>query len=251
MAITEIFPNPTVKTVIFQITFPNLFYIENRMGEFQIKIMKEFPQSALLYRRQVLFAEMGPETKLEIPEEQGQKIWQFSSEKKYQLNVLSSSLDITSNYHKTYNLGDGVKFRDIIEFVLSAFFEITSVPVINRVGLRYIDECPIPSKDNEGFRAYYNSVFPLDRFNLSDANEMTFVTTVKRSAYYVRYVESLAQQDNNDPKLILDFDGFAKDISSKDCLPVTDELHDLISEEFERTIKGPVYEYMRKGADKE
>jgi hypothetical protein len=29
ITIKEVFPNPTVKDVIFQITFPNLFSIEN------------------------------------------------------------------------------------------------------------------------------------------------------------------------------------------------------------------------------
>jgi hypothetical protein len=60
----EVFKNPTVKQVIFQITFPNLFYIENKMGEFQQKIMNEFPESVLLYRRQFAWADVGPEVKL-------------------------------------------------------------------------------------------------------------------------------------------------------------------------------------------
>ena len=63
--INEIFPHPTVKRVVFQIRFPNLFYIENKIGDFQMKIMKEFPQSALIFRKQVVFADIGPEIKLE------------------------------------------------------------------------------------------------------------------------------------------------------------------------------------------
>ena len=47
-------------------------------------------------------------------------------------------------------------------------------------------------------------------------------------------------------KLILDFDGFAKDIAGEDCLRVTDDLHDIILKEYEETIKEPVYEYMRQ-----
>ena len=31
MAINEVFPNPTVKKVIFQIRFPNLFFIESKI----------------------------------------------------------------------------------------------------------------------------------------------------------------------------------------------------------------------------
>ena len=65
MSINEVFPNPTVKQVIFQIRFPNLFYMENKIGDLQLKIMKEFPQSALILRRQILLADIGSETKLE------------------------------------------------------------------------------------------------------------------------------------------------------------------------------------------
>jgi len=250
MNINEVFSNPTVKQVIFQIRFPNLFYMENKIGDLQLKIMKEFPQSKLLFRRQLLFADIGPEGKLEnipsdLEKEAGKKIWQFKSDKNFKLNVLNDSLDITSEYHKTYDLEGGNKFRDIIKFVLDHFFEITSIPIINRVGLRYIDECPIPSKNNSTFESYYNSSFPLDRFNLANANEMEFKTVIKKDKYYLRYIESL-RKVGDEYKLLLDFDGFAKNINSKDYLTVTDDLHAIISEEYKGTIKEPVYQYMRQ-----
>lgn len=247
MAIEEVFPNPTVKQVIFQITFPNLFFIETKIGEFQLKVMEEFPESALLHRRTLTWVDVGPEMKpVELEREPtGQKIWQFKSPKGFQLNILGNSLDITSNYHKTYKLEGGHKFRDIIEFVLDRFFEVISLPIINRVGLRYIDECPIPSKKTSVFRSYYNSVFPLDRFDLADAHEMDFKTVVKRGNHYLRYVESL-QTVKDECKLILDFDGFATAVNPKDYLAVTDDLHELISNEYEKTIKELVKEYMRK-----
>jgi uncharacterized protein (TIGR04255 family) len=246
MPIQEIFPKPTVKQVIFQIRFPNLFYLESRIGEFQLKIMKEFPESALLFRRQVVFADIGPESKLEnLPQDsEGKKIWQFRSPKKFELSVLNNSLDISSPYHKTYNMDGSDKFRDIISYVLNAFFEIMQVPIITRIGLRYIDECPIPAKTNEIFNKYYNSVFPLDRFRLDDSDQMVFQATVKRDAYYLRYVEKLSSA-NNKYNLILDFDGSAININPKDCLDVTDHLHEIILNEFETTIKEPVYEMMR------
>ncbi|GFO97339.1 hypothetical protein ig2599ANME_1539 [groundwater metagenome] len=250
MVISEIFPKPTVKQVIFQIKFPNLFYIESRIGDFQVKIMKEFPQSNLLYRKQLLLTDVGPESKLtNIPEdldkEAVKKIWQFKSDKNLQLNVMSNSLDINSEYHKTYNLEGGDKFRDTIMFVLERFFETMPIPVINRIGLRYIDECPIPVKDNTTFRAYYNSSFPLDRFNLADTKEMQFHTVVNRGNYFLRYGEIL-QKTEKEYKLILDYDGFGENIAQQDYLTVTDDLHTIISEEYQATIKEPVYEYMRQ-----
>jgi len=252
MSINEVFPNPTVKDVIFQIKFPNLFYMENKIGDLQLKIMKEFPQSSLLYRRRVMFVDKGPEATLDIPSEfdegKGNRIWQFKSEKNFRLNVLSDSLDITSQYHKTYNLEGGHKFRDIIRFVIERFYEVVSLPIINRIGLRYIDECPIPSKNNTVFKSYYNSVFPLKRFKISDAKEMDFKTVVKKGGYYLRYVESL-QQVGKDYKLILDFDGFAEDIAPDRYLTVTDDLHTIILDEYDKTIKEPVKNFMRKRKD--
>jgi len=250
MSINKIYPNPTVKKVIFQIKFPNLFYIENKIGDLQLKIMEKFPQSSLLFRKQIVFADIGPGVKLEnisndLGEEKGKKIWQFKSSKNFQLDVLSDSLDISSQYHKTYNLEGGDKFRDIIRFVLDHFLEIVSIPIINRIGFRYIDECPIPSKDNATFASYYKSVFPIKRFNLADVDEMDFKTVIKKGEYYLCYVESL-QKVEGAYKLILDFDGFAKNIDSKDYLITTDNLHAMIIEEFEKTIKKPVYQYMEQ-----
>jgi len=250
MVIKEIFPNPTVKHVIFQIRFPNLFFIESKMGDFQLRIMKEFPKSFMSFRRQLMIVDVGPKQRLEdipIPsdEEYGKKLWQFESEKNYRLGVLSDSLDITSEYHKTYNLGDSNKFRDIIKFAVDNFLQVVSIPIITRIGLRYIDECPLPKKDNETFKSYYNSVFAVDRFNIADADEMFFRATVRRGDYYLTYMESL-QKSKDEYKLVLDFDGFAKDVPSEKYLEVTDKLHETISEEYERTIKDPVYEYMRR-----
>jgi uncharacterized protein (TIGR04255 family) len=249
MKIKEIFPNPTVKQVIFQIVFPNLFYIENKIGDLQMKIMKEFPESSLVFQRQILFTDVGPEVKHESIQsdlEKGvaRKIWQFRSSKNFQLNVLGDSLDISSQFHKTYDLGDGEKFRGIIKFVLDCFLETMPIPIINRIGLRYIDECPITSKDNSTFRSYYNTAFPLSRFNLADADEMDFKTVIKKGRYFLRYAESLKKIDT-EYKLILDFDGFAKNIVPENCLKVTDDLHKIIRKEFEQTIRGPVIKYMK------
>jgi uncharacterized protein (TIGR04255 family) len=245
----EIFPYSTVKNVIFQIKFPNLFYIEDKIGEFQLKIMNEFPNSSLLFRRQVVFVNAGPDAKednIKIDQEKGAKIWQFESPKQYKLNVLNNSLDISSNYHKTYDLGESDKFRDIIKFTVDNFLEIIKLPLITRIGLRYIDECPIPEKHNEKFLSYYDSTFPLSRFNIENAIEMQFLTRIKRDDCFLRYIESLKATEGI-YKLILDFDGYAENISPENYLSTTDNLHNIISEEFFNTIKDPVLNYMRTG----
>lgn len=252
MAITSVFPNPTVKQVIFQIKFPNLFYIDKKIGDFQLKIMKEFPESSLILRKKIIFADndQGKEIKLpldaEPDDEYDKKIWQFKSDKGYGLQVSSNILSITSQYHKTYNLDGGNKFREIIKFVIENFFStVANIPIINRIGLRYVDECPIPVKSNLSFKKNYNTTFPLKRFNLADATEMMFRTVVSVGEYKLIYMESLQFIDEK-YKLILDFDGFAENIEITKILETTDKLHEIISDEYEKTIKEPIYKYMKK-----
>jgi len=247
MVITEVFPNPTVKQVAFELRYPNLFYLENKIGDFQIKIMKEYPISNLLYRRKILLADLGPKGDFKpVDEESGKKVWEFKSDKKITLNITTNSLVMVSEHHKTYNLEGADKFRDAIDFVLKSFIDVMAIPLIKRIGLRYIDECPLPSKDNATFKAYYNSVFPIDRFDIADVKEMFFRTTCKRGDFNITYMETLVK-DADKYKFILDFDGFANNIQADNCLGVTDELHRIISTEYERTIKEPVYEYMKEG----
>lgn len=246
----EIFPYPTVKQVIFQIHFPNLFFIESKIGDLQVEIMKEFPQSSLILRKPLALIALGQQNKIEnLPpeDEQVQKIWQFKSEKNYKLNVLSNSLDISSEFHKTYNnpKSDN-KFRDVINYVLENFIKVIKIPIINRIGLRYIDECPIIAKENDNFLNYYNSTFPLQRFNLESADEMIFKTTVKRDNNYLTYKESIQKVDDQ-YKLILDFDGYSKNIEVSNYLKTADCLHDLISDEYFRTVKEPLLNIMRTG----
>ncbi len=250
MAINELFPNPTVKKVIFQIRFPELFAMEAKIGEFQLEIMEEFPKSSLLHRQALLFANVGPgEEIVKPPVDFGKegigKTWRFESGKEYDLNVQAGSLDLSSGFHITYSLAGAPNFRDIIEYVLDRFFKITQIPIVNRVGLRYIDECPLPHKTNTKLKTYYNTAFPLQRFDIGKASEMNFKAVVKKGKYNLRYIESL-QANEGKHKLILDFDAFAENIPSKRVLTVTDALHEIISNEYDKTIKEPVKRYMRK-----
>ena len=109
MTITKIYDRPTVKQVIFQITYPNLFYLENKIGDIQQKIMKEFPISKLLLRSGFVIANVGTDQKIEIPSDpQGaqvaRKIWQFESKNKIILSVTSNYLDLTCKITQIYQV---------------------------------------------------------------------------------------------------------------------------------------------------
>lgn len=178
MAIDEVFPNPTVKQVIFQVRFPNLFSMERLVGEYQSRIMDRFPESKLMFSRHLVMAHTVSGANRERQEsdvaesESTEKFWNFTSPAGVVLTVHTASLDMTSTMHKTYaNPNHEDRFRDAIEFAVGNFLEVTGIPLFGRIGLRYIDECPVPGKDTLRFREYYNTTLCLDRFALEEALE--------------------------------------------------------------------------------
>ena len=247
----EVFNNPTVKNVVFEIKFPNLFSIENKIGDYQERIISEFPESKLLLRRPIIISDVGPEGKLEsIPDSPQKnfekKIWHFESEEKHEVNITTNSLMIRSSHHKTYrNITSEKKFRDVIEFVVTNFFEIISIPRLNRIGLLYQDKCPLPNKNNETFTRFYNSAFRTDRYPIDDVINMACEIRTKRGNHFLIYRETLVENSGK-YSVLLDFDGYETNVPSQQYLQVTDELHEIIDKEYFSIIQDPVIEHMRR-----
>jgi len=249
MSLNEIFPNPTVKNVIFQIRFPSLFSMDSLVGDYQLRIMEMFPKSELFVGKRLYFGELPTSGKIEdVSDDETiiKKIWRFTTESGILLNVQVDSLDISSTVHKTYDNRRGKeRFRDLIQFGVDNFLEVAQIPKINRIGLRYIDECPVPSKGNVSFRKYYNTSLPIKRFPLKSATNMSFSAGVKKGEHFLTFRE-VFEAEGDKLKLVLDFDGYATNIKAADYLSVTDDLHKLISDEYEASIREPVYRYMRR-----
>jgi uncharacterized protein (TIGR04255 family) len=263
MAIKEVFLNPTVQQVIFAIQFPNFFSIESKIGEFQLKIMNKFPKSKLLFKQQFGILEtintksLPPEI-IEKSENPPSKIWQFSTESDDMvLNVTSSSLDISSKRHKTYN-NEGVskdeKFREIISFVVGEFLDAIPFPSFTRMGLRYVDKCPLPDiLSVKSFSSYYNSSIDFKNIKVTDIGSIETISSeivfLKENGTKLKYREVLGILEGGTERgYYLDFDGMAFSVDKSQYLSVLDSIHLSISECFENAIKKPVYEIMKKDA---
>ena len=68
-----------------------------------------------------------------------------------------------------------------------------------------------------------------------------------RKTHKLIYHELLGKNNKGEEKIILDFDGYENEISSVDFLKITDELHEIIKEEYFGVIKEPIKKYMRSG----
>lgn len=250
MTPNKLYRNPTVKTVIFQITFPNLFFIESRIGDFQIQIMKEFPKSNLLLEQKLVFASgiVGAQ-QANLNEQEAQcvkKIWQFISDKGYELKLTTDSLSIISTLHKSYeNPAAEHRFRDVIQLCVDSFLDISKIPMVSRIGLRYIDECPVPEPlNNDTYMKWYKSTFPLRRFDVSGIGSMQVVIQTSRGAHGLTFAERIIKDEQGNIALTLDFDGHTCNIEAKNYLGVCDSMHKMIADEFEGSIKKPVRDIM-------
>jgi len=259
----EVFPYPTVKSVAFEIKFPHLFSIENRIGEFQEQIIANFPESRQVLRQQLMFRDTTDDITLErlrkeINPNSVTKGWVFLSPDKTEVTVHTNSLSIVSGQHKTYDAeGADKKFRDVISYVVNAFLGIIKVPVLGRIGLRYTDFCPVPSNSSEALNSLYNLILPTPKFPLEDLERMHFELITKRKNHKFIYQETFVspeemKQSGLEPlpgpfTLVLDFDGFDTNIPANNYLTVTNELHQIIKEEYLKIIKDPIKEYMRTG----
>lgn len=252
---SEVFDFPTVKEVDFEIRFSPMFSMEARIGDFQELIIEKFPESAQILRQQLMFSDTGINQKImpvsEINPDSTTKIWEFKSKEGITIHVQPNRLAITSNIHKTYNNdGADLKFREVIEYVLSRFFKIIKIPIIKRIGLRYIDNCPVPTKNNENMNSLYDLTLPLNRFPVDEVRGYHVVVKTNRKKHKIIYQEALKHENDDESQpyvLVLDFDGFELNIASQDYLQVTDELHEIITEEYFRTIKEPIKMMMRTG----
>jgi uncharacterized protein (TIGR04255 family) len=243
----RVFSNPLVKRVAFEIRFPNLFYLADRVGDFQVRVMKDFPESKLLYRRQLLLvsgvdkASVAQDTD-DASNQDAIPIWQFTSRQGVQLSVSSDALSLVSDTHNAYSAGDQ-RFRDVIESTCAHFFASTKIPILKRIGLRYVDEGPIPEDKSDSFSAWYQTAFSLRRFPLERTSEMSYMAVVARDRYNLRYIEALKGTAPN-RKVVLDFDAWAENVEPTEMLPVVDELHTVIWKEFMDSIKQPLVDHM-------
>jgi len=249
MGVNELFPKPTVKQVIFQIRFPNLFYMESKIGDFQVQVMDEFPNTQLLIEREIQIARtiLRPEEVLDKDTPGLRKIWRFESLNGTTLNVKNDSLDLSSQHHKSYNHGDAeYRFRDAIEKVLNAFHATVRIPVINRVGLRYIDKCPLKERTNEELSRCYNTSLNFSQFPIEQSTEIQHLVRTAKGDSFLRLLEKL-ETDGDRTHLLIDADAYRERIDSSNTLEVTDNLHGILSDAFESIIKEPIKQYMRTG----
>lgn len=240
----EVFPNAPLVEVAYEVRFPNMFSIPQAIGEFQIKIMDDFPKASQLFTTQIAIEDGIPKISAENA---GRSIpsWQFESETgKTKIVIRTDRLSIISQEYNSYDHSSGIKFRDAINKIVTEFLQIVPIKKFARIGLRYIDHCPLDEKTNQYFTNYYIPVFDIEKNKVEDIFESHIVIRKKIGVYGLLYQCKISKIEDN-YKYILDFDSYAENVHSAKFLSVTDELRRIDRGEFFSSITENFKQKMR------
>lgn len=241
----EVFANSPLFEVAFEVRFPNLFYISQKIGEFQLDIVDDFPKSSQVFTQSFV---IGEKKEVISDKDNANPIprWQFENETgKTRIMVYSDKLNIVSQEYKSYNHPSERKFRDLITKILSIFTKVVPMKKFSRVGIRYIDHCPLESLNNEYFKKYYDPIFNIDKYKVENISDNFFMVNIKREQYNLLFQCGIRKLDGG-YKYIMDYDGYATDIEANSCITTTDELRRLIKKEFLSNITEEFKQYMRR-----
>jgi len=182
----EVFNNPTVVEVDYEVRFPPLFYINQKIGDFQLEILDEFPKSSQQVLSSVTFDAEG----IAVKDETNKPVlnWVFEdSNGKTKIIVKLDRLIINSMQYKSYDSHPTDKFRDVISQVVGKFRKHVPIKRFNRIGLRYVDRCPLDDFTNNGFCRFYNPVIDINKFKVENLIESLVRIRTKKPPYYLLF----------------------------------------------------------------
>jgi len=243
----EVFQNPSVVEVVFEVRFPHLFYINQKIGDFQLEIMDDFPKSSQILE-EAIFIGAAQTTLTDEEKPKPTQIWQFESENgKNRIMVRPNRLNIISHEYKSYNSPTVEKrFRNLIKDITTTFIEKVPIKTFSRLGIRYIDHCPLEEQNNEYFRRFYKPIFEIEEYNIENIIENRIAIRIKKGDYYLLFQCGIRKVDEV-YKYVLDYDGYAMDVAANNFINITDELKKIIKKEYYSNITEEFKNYMRSG----
>jgi uncharacterized protein (TIGR04255 family) len=242
----EVFKKPSVVEVVFEIRFPQLFNIEQKISDFQLEIMDDFPLSDQIYEQSVQIPSEKPLSPLSSIGNVTLN-WQFQSSNQETIIILKSNrLNIISKEYKSYNHPDYPKFRDVIQNIVSKFLTLVPIKKFERIGLRYIDICPLDQKTNEYFEKFYRPNFDINQFKVEDIIENLSFVRIKREPHNLLFKSGIRTDDKGIYIYFMDFDGYSLNVPSEKFLEVTDDLKRIIYQVYFDNITENFKNYMRE-----
>jgi uncharacterized protein (TIGR04255 family) len=243
--------HPPLSEVVFEITFNTRVYaVENRIADFQQRVMETYPDSA-------------DEFVLHIPPAVA-----FGKSAKPENNLTPVRSFVFKNAQGTRTvrvsvMGLNVTVSDYLHFddykttlmaVLGPAVEIFELSNIQRVGLRYVNKIAIPPKNaSTTYHQYVRS--PIDSDVFAPHSLKSFLTEISLELVHATRLTIRSgllpeQPDADSRTYLLDLDCSCQESISLDAgkiSTVLDEYHETIETEFKRAMTKKLWDFMAEG----
>jgi len=241
--------HPPLAEVVFEINFPRVYAVENRMADFQQRVLKTYPDSGdefVLHIPPAVAFGKTPKSEPLTP------VRSFTFK-----NEIGTRTVRVSVVHFNLLVSDYLHFEDYKSALMASLepaVEIFQLSRIQRVGLRYINRISIPKKDASMiYRDYVRS--PLDTHVFAPHQLNSFLTEISfdltgTKKLTIRSGLLPAQIDTNSRIYLLDLDCSSPEsvsLSSPAITSLLDEYHESIESEFKQLMTDKYWKYMAEG----
>jgi uncharacterized protein (TIGR04255 family) len=241
---------PPLSQVVFEVNFPNCFAVETRIAEYQKRVESRYPKSGAEYIVRLPAAvRFGKPPKEEAIGLTPMRSFAFDNSKGSRIirvSVVNFSLIVTDYLH----------FEDYVDALTEAFtpaIDIFQLQNVERIGLRYINQIPIPTQDAQVlYKKYVQSPISAEAF--SGHVPTNFLTEVSID---LASTERLTIRSGLLPSLpevptrtyLLDFDCYSRNItlSSQNLMHLLNKYHDAIEAQFTGAVTKEYWKHMAEG----
>ncbi|MCH7850226.1 MAG: TIGR04255 family protein [Nanoarchaeota archaeon] len=230
-----------ISNIIFRIDFPTILELENKLPSgFQSKIIDLFPilrePSELNINLSVSSGENLNKNQVSV----GARTWQFYNKEKTKAVILSkNSLNLEyKNYYSNFK-----ELTSDIKLILKSLFEEYTIEIIDRIGLRYIDEIKLDSGDPLDWKDIICDDLTSSIRFVSSKNLMRTMQEIyiKEDNYTIVFKygipNSLYPSKIVRKEFTLDTDCFLEgELSKEDIINLLEEFHEVVKKTFEKSI---------------
>jgi uncharacterized protein (TIGR04255 family) len=242
MSVTNNYKKNFLKNVIFRLDYSIILDLsENKPINFQKEIIDDFPILEPITQLGFQLEQQGEEMSAKNLKK---TIWKFLSKdklKSIELDQEYLSISIKNNTYTTFG-----EYRELVEKIITLFYNNYPSTIINRLGLRYINEIQINESDNFEWSNYLDDSLT-GCFNfLEDKTKVkrvinSFITKVNDNSFLnFKYgiFNKHFPSEIVDKTFILDYDCYTREqLEKSDILPKIGLYNEVITEKFEKSIK--------------
>jgi len=222
----EVFPANPIREVDFEIRFTPRLRIEAEMWRFQEDLVQDYP-------------DVGRETAI-LPNGATLNITVFQNPRAARvIKVSSNNMALAFSSYANFE-----EFKDEVQRRTASFCGIFEVSSLTRIGLRYVNEIPLPTQSPESITKYVRPLIEFDRIGLNSIQQFALqVATSNNDHMILVRTVMLAGPIRT---YILDIDAYTDVIKQASEIPsLMDRFHDSAQRVFLDHVTDEYREVMR------